>query len=474
MANFTKPMETPSFFPKLTTFQAKVLSRQELPEVLPKDLLGANQVELDSSKQNLSVAKAQEIICRYFLDKVKQCSPESVLQRFELLFIKPTTNINSTPRQALEQIALLGQEKIFISTFKRSIYILVNNWSVTRQPQYIQELVQRLCESSLPRKNDSVTLRRLHLWRRQFVTSQDYQELKVFVSRFDNREKPHWSKRYSSFFLASQALDTRKVAEQREAARTRYLQLKEQFNFELAMYTARTPSATAQPSTSPNPTALGSEVLRFIEKILLRRTRFSYASCVRIFFGQTQKVCYRDFKQSLINYLLFALDNPSLAEIIKTQLTAKLEALYEAYDKQLWDRRLLLRTCNRIIEYFTTIDQENPSPLFISLAIQGKTSTLASLLLKIVLLCPPSVTHLECCLAQLVRHYESLSEVDCLWLIRFLEVLQVTLAIYADNVQYNLVSVSHNKQEIPALQESNTYRIFSQIRRDTRKVENVA
>lgn len=476
MAISSKPMESPSCFPQLTTFHSRVLSRQELSEVFPKDMLEVNQAKLARLQQNacVTVAQAQDIICRYFLDKVKQYSPESVLQQFEQLFIHPTISINSTPRQALERIAALGQEESFISTFKRSIYILINNWNVTRQPQYIQKLVQRLSESLNFQENNPLTLRRLHRWRSNFVNSPDYQELKVFVSKFDNREKPHWSKRYSSYFLASQAIDDRKIVEQREAARTRYLQLKEQFQFELAMYTARTPAATSLPCTSPNPTVLGNEVLKLIEKILLKRTPFNYLSCVRVFFNQTQHLCFREFKHSLINYILFAVDDKILAKIIKAQLTSKLEFLYENYDEKNWDKPLLLRTCNRVIEYLTLLNQQSPSPLFISLAMQGKALTLVSLLLKIVLLCPASTNHLECCLAQLIRCYEIQAESECRWLIRFLEVLQVTLAIYADNVQYNVVMMPQRKQEVSALHTDNTYRIFSQIRRGTQKVEYAA
>ena len=465
-------MISPSVFPQLTTKSERVLSRQERSEVLPVEFLRASQVKL--WWQNLSPAEAQEIICNFFLDKVKHLSGESALQRFKHLFIQPTAIVNSTPRQALEQIASHGQEEIFIHTLKRSIYILVNNWSTTRQPQYIQELVQLLSTALEPQKTDSITLSRLRLWRSHFVNSQDYQELKVFVSKCDKRGKLHWSKRYSSYLLVSQAVDSSKLLEQREAACTRYLQLKEQFKLELAMYTARTPDTACQPCTSPNPTALGDDVLRLIEKILLQRTPFSYTSWVRIFFSQTQQLRYKDFKPSLINYLLFSLDNQSVAEVLKTQLTSNLEGLYEIYHEQTWDNHLLLRTCNRIIEYLTTVNQKEPSPLFVSLATQGCALTLATLLLKIVLLCPPSATHLECCLAQLVQHYESHPESECQWLIRFLEVLQVTLVIYADNVRYNLLNMSEKKREIPGTQEGSTYRIFSQIKGKTQKVKSAA
>jgi hypothetical protein len=114
----------------------------------------------------------------------------------------------------------------------------------------------------------TVTLKRLTLWRRDFVNSQDYQELKLFASKYENRHQEHWSKRYSSYLLVSQAVDVKKPLEQQEAARTYSKHLKEQFKLELAMYTARSSSTACQKSTSPNPTSLGDEVLRLIQEIL--------------------------------------------------------------------------------------------------------------------------------------------------------------------------------------------------------------
>lgn len=414
----------------------------------------ASFVKLNDSPEHLSLLQAQEIICCFFLNQVNSSAPESILKKFKHLFIEPTPALNSIPRQALERIASLNHEKTFINTFKRSIYILVNNWTAARQEQYIKELVGLLAVSLEVHPALSVTLKRLKLWRGNFVHSQDYKELKIFISKFDNQD--HWSDRYSSYLLVEQSVDARKPKQQREAARIRYQQLKEQFKFELAMYTARFPLVASQQNTLPNPTVLGDEVVHLIQKILQKRGTFSYTSLAKIFFKQTQELCYSDFKQSLLNYLLFFLDNQNLSNTIKSQVSKQLESLYETYHEKTWDNHLLLRTCNRVIEYLTTTNNKSPSSLFILLATHDNALTLAILLLKIVLLCPSSYTHLECCIAKLIQHYESLPESDCKWLINFLEVLKVTLTIYTDNVQFNLVNMSE--------EESNTYRIFSQIR----------
>ncbi len=469
-------MVSASVLPQLTTKHSLVLSLEQSLVSLPKEPSSSILDKLNRSAQNLSLSQAQELICQFFLEELKQQSPEWVLQHFKHLFIQPTEAINSTVRHALSFIIASGSEETFIYTFKRSLYILVNNWSAARQQKYVQQLVQLLSTSLNTQTVCTVTLKRLTLWRRNFVNSQDYQELKLFAAKYENRNQEHWSHRYSSYLLVSQAADVRKPLEQQEAARTYSKQLKDRFKYELAMYTARSSSVTSQESISPNPTNLGDEVLRLIQRILKKRSRFSYASLARIFLNQNQDTRYKYFKQNLLNYLFFSTTNEGFAEMLKSELASVLNTLYPIYDNQHWDSSLLLRTCKRVIECLTTMDRKNPSRLFISLIAQGQALTLAILLLKIILLCPQTHTHLECCLAQLIQHYKSQTERECQWLINFLEVIQLTLTIYADDVQFNLVDMSEQNQAIGATDAENIYiyRIFSQMKRKAETNQQVA
>ncbi len=463
-----------SLSPQLTTKHRLVQSLDRSRVSLSEETSRARLAKSNESAQNLSLSEAQELICQYFLKGLKQGSSEPLLQEFKHLFIEPTAAANSTLRQALDFIIASGCEQTFLYTFKRSIYILVNNWSSTRQQEYIQQLVQLLSTFPNAHKTCTATLKRLMAWRRIFINSQDYQELKLFASKYENRHKEHWSQRYNSYLLVSQAVDVRKPLEQQEAARTYSKQLKEQFKLELAMYTARSSSPACQESASSNPTSLGDEVLRLIQKILKQRGRFSYTSLARIFLNQTQQLRYKELKQNLLDYLLFSIDDPVLAETLKTQLGSLLNTLYQSYDNQPWDNHLLLRTCKRLIEYLTTCDRENPSILFILLITQGKALHLALLLLKIVLLCPATHTHLECCLAQLIQYYKSHSESECQWLINFLEVIQLTLTIYAEDVRYNLVKMAGCDREMAANNEGNACRIFSQMKRGAKTYQRAA
>jgi hypothetical protein len=95
-------------------------------------------------------------------------------------------------------------------------------------------------------------------------------------------------------------------------------------------------------------------------------------------------------------------------------------------------------------------------------------------MLKIILLCPSVHTHLECCLARVIQHYQNQPESECQWLIHFLEVIQVTLTIYVEDVQYNLVKMSDYKPGMIASDRETVYRIFSQIKRDAKTYQTAA
>lgn len=467
-------MVSPCVLPDFTSKHPLVRSLEQSLASLPKEPASARSNKPNLLSQNLSLSQAQDLICQFFIEQIKKHSPEFVLQEFKHLFIEPTGALNSLPRQALNLIISSGSEEMFLTTLKRSIYILVNNWNTERQEDYIQQLVHLLSTSLDSKKICTVLLKRSRQWRCNFVNSQDYQDLKLFISKYENSYQEHWSQRYKSYLLISQTLDVSKPVEQQEAARTYSQHLKERFKIELAMYTARYSSIPCQRSTLPNPTSLGDEVLRLIQQLLNNQNSFSYASLARIFLSQTQQIRYKSFKQSLINYLVIFTPNQGLAETIKTQLTSQFNTLYESYDNQAWDNSLLLRTCNRLIEYLTIADGEKPSLLFVLLATHGKAPILAILLLKIVLICPSTHTHLECCLAQLIEYYRFQPESECEWLTYFLDVIQVTLTMYTENVRYDLVNMSNDALKTLAKNERNLYRIFSQMKRESENYQQAA
>jgi hypothetical protein len=416
-------------------------------------------------KLGLSTQQFQETIYQFLLNLVRQQPPAQVLVEFKQLFLdyEPSAS-NREALRALSQLIVANREKDFCHTLKRSCYILINNWDTSRNHSSIKELFELLAELKGNNKPLSPTRKRLGTWVTNFVNSKNYYELKLFLTKYGYSDKEHWSSRYTSYLLVPQYTNLNNPVEQREAARTLSKKLKDKFKFDLAMYTARSQSAAPKTKISTNPTGLGDEVIRFIKMIVAKRGTFSYENLANIFLKQTQELNYNKFKFCLQNYLIFSVANKDFVETLKQKLSEKLGELYEDYNEELMNDALLLRTCNRVIEYLTTEDQREPSGLFILLLSHGNPLTLVIVLLKIILICPNARTHLETCIAKLIQYYVDDPEQECKWVVNFFEVFNITFAIHADNIQYNLIKMetkgSNNKSEAPL----DTYRVFSQLR----------
>jgi hypothetical protein len=419
------------------------------------------------SRQGVNIQQSQEAVYNFLLEIVKKWPPEEVLLEFKRLFIYHVDSISLEAIQAVYDIVFSNNQEDFRNTLKRSCYILINNWDASRNYKPIRELIQLFCDPSFNRHTASPTLKRLRFWINEFVTSQDFEELKLFTSRYEDQSEGPWSSRYTSYLLVPQYIDLNNPIEQREAARALSKQLKDRFKFDLAMFIARSQTRSTDGNHSPkNPTALGDEALRLIKTIVARRGQFSHANIANIFLSQIEQLTFREFKQSLQKYLTFSVENKNFAETITANLGEKLEDLYSRHDEEIVSPALILRTCNRIIDVLTTDNQTEPSSLFIQLLSQGNPVTLVIVFLKIILICKHSRTHLESRVAELIRYYQEFPEADCEWVVNFLEVFNVTFAIYAENVQYNLIKMQ-DKEAVKTHEtafDPDTYRIFSQLK----------
>jgi hypothetical protein len=416
-------------------------------------------------KLGLPTQQAQEIIYQFLLELVRKQPPAKVLLEFRYLFLEYDSSAGDVEvLKAITELIFANNEKDFKHTLKRSCYILVNNWDTSRNYAAIKELIDLFSEYKVIKRTLSQTLGRLRTWLSNFVHSQDYHELKLFIAKYGYSDKEHWSNRYTSYLLVPQYTNLNNPVEQREAARTLSKKLKDQFKFDLAMYTARSQSPVSKDRTPKNPTALGDEVLRFIKIIVAKRGSFSYVNLANIFLEQTRDITYKHFKPCLQKYLIFSVHNKNFIEILNKSLTEKLEPLYKDYHEERLDEALLLRTCNRVIEYLTTEDHKEPSDVFILLMSQGNPLTLVIVLLKIILICPNARTHLENCIAKLIQYYVDYPEDECKWVINFFEIFNITFAIHADNVQYNLIKMDAKQPDGKSEAALDTYRVFSQLR----------
>jgi hypothetical protein len=427
-----------------------------------------NELPLRFNKVGRNIRQAQETIYSFLLTIVKKWPPEEVLLEFKRLFLYNVDSVSSEAMQSLYEIVFANDEEEFRNTLKRCCYILINNWDASRHFKPIQELVQSFTDTPTERYTASPTLKRMRQWMHTFIRGKDYEELKLFVSRYDDSERGPWSSRYTSYLLVPQYIDLSNPIEQREAARALSKQLKDRFKFDLAMYIARSQSNAPVERVPKNPTALGDEVLRLIKAIVAKRGPFSYVNVANIFINQIENLSYWEFKQSLQHYLVFAVDSQEFVDLLYKRLSEKMEDLYASHEGEVVNNALILRTCNRVIEYLTTEDQENPTQLFILLLSQGNPVTLVIVLLKIILICKHARTHLEACIACLIKHYQKYPEDECSWVVNFLEVFNVTFAIYAENVQYNLIKMDVDSCPPTPIFDPDKYRIFSQLKKEPR------
>jgi hypothetical protein len=417
------------------------------------------------------VARAQTLIYDFLLEAVRTWPPEDVLVEFRRLFIHQVNTTSSDTVPALYEIVFANQETEFRHTLKRACYILINNWEIKRQYAYITELIDLFSDDLIHKSTMSPTSRRLRQWLQDFIASDDFREIKLFAQRHDGSEPEPWSQRYTSYLLVPQYANLANPVEQREAARALSFRLREKFKFDLAFYTAHSQQSLARSAYDQqprNPTALGDEVLRLIKFIVARRGQFNHLNLAHIFLGQTKDMSYKSFKKSLCKYLLFSVERQNAIAPVRNHLTQKLDALYPQHNRRTLDDALLLRTCNRIIEYLTTEDGQQPSSMFALLLSQGNPLMLVIILLKIILICNYSRVHLESRIATLIRYYENLSEQDCQWVLNFLEVFRITMTIHAENIEYNLVNLtaSHGASTpISTAKAANDCRIFSQMKR---------
>ncbi len=425
-----------------------------------------------SKDKRIKLQNIQEKMYSFLLRIVKSWQPEEVLRVFKRSFIDCLDSEASKSSLGLYLVFLEHPEQEFRNTIKRCCYILINNWESTRRVKYISQLVELIGNSKLnitPNTPSKIKIART--WLDNFVKSTDYQELQLFAHRHQEQVKGHWVNRYSSYLLFAQSLKEDNPKEQKEAARKLSKVLKEKYKFELAMYIARSQSQTNIPSSTTtttryrNPSNLGDNVLRLIKAIVLKKGVFSYDNIANIFIKQVQNETFQEFKISLQKYLIFSVQQQNFVETLRQQLAEKLDLWKQEYHERIINKDFILRTCNRVIDCLTTENGREPSSLFIMLLSQGHPLTLVIVLLKIVLVSRNSRNHLEMRIADLIHYYEKYPEDECKWVINFIEIFNITFAIYAENVEYSLIMMEQ-EQVINQNQSNNldAYRVFSQLK----------
>jgi hypothetical protein len=446
--------------------QSETKKSKVLPDItnniLPEAL--APQPTAQLKKSELTVSAAQDIIYKFLIDRINNSASEVVLQQFKKIFIELSPPANPKLIQALETIIEFDSQLEFNNLFKRCCYILLNNWISYKKYELAKDLITIISERTLTEPQADNFLKILRVWLTNFVSSPEYEEIKLFVFKYGDYQplEKHWTSRYQPYLLATQYLDTKNTLEARQTAKLLSQQLKDKYKFDLAMYTSRSQSATFKFKNYYNPTLLGDEALRLIKIILVNRGSLNYRSLANIFIQQSQNITYKQFKEALMNYLCYCDRKFYNSDIYHQQLINSLDNFNTENDRETLNTGLLLRTCNYLIKNLIVENSGEPTALFLIFATQLNPLTLAILMLKIILISPYSQSYLELCLARLITYYQDKSAAESQWLINFLEVCQIALTIYGENVKYNLVNMSDNNQEEELFVDLNHWRVFSQ------------
>ncbi|MEH2323398.1 MAG: hypothetical protein V7K32_07460 [Nostoc sp.] len=424
---------------------------------------------ITSNFRQINVQFAQEEVYSFFIQIVHTMSPDEVLREFKALFLDGLDSQFCYSIPGIYKIFLDDKEDDFHNTLKRCIYIIINNWKTNRKEKYIQKLVNLFVIVDLELKpNYLPAINICKSWLHNFINSKDYQEINLFAAKYDELSKGHWANRYTSYLLVAQSVNDNNPKEQQEATRKLYRQIKEKFKFELAMYIARSQSAASSTTRYKNPSVLGDNVLHLIKAIVLKKGMFSHENIANIFIKQTQEQTLEEFKKSIEKYLFFSVDNQELVKTLRQQFAETLSLWKKDYNQEVITKELFLRTCNRVIDCLTIENGKEPSLLFILLLSQGHSFTLVIILLKTILICRNSRRHLEIKIAHLIRYYEKFPEDECKWVINFMEIFNITFAIYTENVEYNLIKMEEEQSSNPHL-NLDAYRVFSQMKVDKQK-----
>jgi hypothetical protein len=448
--------------------QPKIKESKVLPAITNNILAKSPEAQPlpQSNNPELSIYEAQDILYKFFIYHINHSKPELAWQEFKKIFIEIIAPVDSKLIRAIHTIIFSNNQTEFNNLFKRCCYILLNNWISHREYQLSLKLVKSISEITFIEPVSDNSLNMLRVWLIDFVNTQDYEDIKSFVAKYDHPAQTHWTSRYEPYLLAARYLDTKNTPEERETAKLLAQQLKDKYKFELAMYTSRSQSATIKFKPYYNPTLLGDEALRLIKIILINRGSLSYSTLANLFIGQSRYITCKQFKEGLIKYLFYYNEEQKYIDIIQEKLIKILDLIHPENDAEIFNSSVLLRICNHLIKCLTVENSGEPTALFRLFATQLNPLTLAMIMLKIILISPHSRIHLEACFARLIQYYQDNSAEECQWLINFLEVCQIALTIYGENVQYNLVNMSNNSQAEHLFIDLNNCRVFSQQKKN--------
>ncbi|PZD74558.1 hypothetical protein C1752_00867 [Acaryochloris thomasi RCC1774] len=424
--------------------------------------------------KTVNIEAHKQTIYDHLLQCVRTESANAVLKRFHTLFIAGLHYPEPEVKAALNQIvvSIKGKED-FALFFNRCCYILVNSWQ--NQPDcrsMIPELVAVLgrmsaAPATLGRSRSKTRLRSLM---QQFAQSSYYQRLRRFSEFITPQTSASSSRPLSTIlrrypYLYQHCLISKEDSQEHQSSVRQVQQhAQEQFELDLSHYLTgifKRPAAPGQiiqpagrtqlilPDSGPlirsqNPTLLGDNELCKTLKQYVGRVdhQGSYRDGAKHFILRNQaSQTYLGFKKNLYDYLVASVDTKFGRCRFNQQLQKQFDALLpECNDRPMSDF-LLVRTCNRLLNFLVVESRQRPNHIvFMDLINNVGSTATVGLLLKVVLLCKKIKPYLENRFALLFNHYEAKQQGAVKWLVACLEKLNLAWSANFGRFDFSFVT----------------------------------
>lgn len=422
----------------------------------------------DCNTENID--RAAETLYSYFINCVRERSPEEALENFRHLFIDGVACKEPTIKSAIVKIVnSKNAEREFKYILNRCCHILINHWqnNPKLQPVILEllSLFEKIHSSNISLNQTS---RRIRILVKHFIASEQYQTLQR-IRRIVSQHQEVKTKTSTSvgelinrypYLYSYCLLNEDSSSEHKQTVRNMQVRLERKFEVDLSHYVtyqvrlAQMSRQNKLLSTSltslktiENPTLLSDKELarslkQFVGKV---EDGYTYKQLSQKFLSNSLYVpSYKVFKDDLYEYLKPSFVSKYGNYQFKDKFYQKIKTLFSESDRQKPDEFLIVRTSSQLLNYLIVESAQHPEHyIFVDMMTNMGSAATIGLLLKIVLCCQKIKPFLEKKFAILFNHYESVGKDGVPWLVRALESLHVAFSIH-----YGKADVSYLSQII--------------------------
>ena len=422
-------------------------------------------MNIQASVNQWQIGQEEQKLYDHFLNKVKVCSPEDVIESFRSLFVKGKAGDNPSVYTALVKIVNHREaEDNFQFVINRCCHVLINRWQLelATQPK-IPELVEvfdDLVPILVGGSNTMLRLRQLmigftktdyfvQLKRLQRVIGESRESRKtiVYVGNLINR--------YPYLYEHSLVNDDSGI-EQQETVRQIKAQLEKRFEIDLTQYVTYQ-VRMAQVQRNPklhdkaaqilqpieNPTLLTNKELGVALKHFIGTVEggYTYRELSQSFVSHISSArTYKDYKNDLYDYIIKSVDPKYGKHRFNKGLYEKIQSISPEFDFKKPDELLILRTSANLFNYLVVDSPSSPNHLlFLDMISNMGTTNTIGMLLKLVLVCGKVKPYLEKRFSILFNHYESFARDRVPWLVKSLENLHVAFCTNYGKADFSLL-----------------------------------